>query len=300
MYLTVAVLIFSRLAYPMVSIDVNEENFQSEVLDKSSSVPVVVDFWAEWCQPCLILKPVLEALAVEYNGKFILAKVNADHNQTLAARFRVKGIPSVKAISGGKIVNEFSGVLPEAEIRKFLDKIIPNESELHRRKAHEQLQAGDTEGALTLLDKAIELNKKNYKAKLDKAEICFNNGDLATAEAILNNIPIAAAESDPRFNSLQTRIDISYRTMGLADKDTLTASIKKYPDDLQLKLDLANVYIAEKNYSLALDLLFEIIQLNKSFGDGIARKTILEIFTLIGPQDDLVRESRKKLSRLLN
>ena len=88
--------------------------------------------------------------------------------------------------------------------------------------------------------------------------------------------------------------------MGLADKDTLTASIKKYPDDLQLKLDLANVYIAEKNYSLALDLLFDIIQLNKSFGDGIARKTILEIFTLIGPQDDLVRESRKKLSRLLN
>ena len=151
-----------------------------------------------------------------------------------------------------------------------------------------------------MLDKAIELNKKNYRAKIDKAEICFNNGDLATAEAILNNIPIAAAESDPRFNSLQTRIDISYRTMGLADKETLIASVKKYPEDLQLKLDLANVYIAEKNYSLALDLLFEIIHQDKSFGEDIARKTILEIFTLIGPQDELVRDARKKLSRLLN
>lgn len=284
----------------MYSIDVSEENFQSEVLDKSESVPVVVDFWAEWCQPCQILKPVLEALAAEYNGKFILAKINADSNQALAAQFGVRGIPSVKAISGGKIVNEFSGVLPEADIRKFLDQLIPNESELQRLAALELLQDGDTDEALTLLDKAIELDNNNFNAHIDKAEICFNQGKLEAAEEILKKLPLAATESNPRIQTLQTSIEIANRTSGLADKNTLISGIEKNPQDLQLKLDLANVYIAEKNYPLALDQLFEIIQKDKTFSDDIARKTILEIFTLLGSQNNLVREARKKLSRLLN
>lgn len=283
----------------MYSIDVSEENFQAEVLDKSKSVPVVVDFWAEWCQPCQILKPVLEALAAEYNGKFILAKINADSNQALAGQFGVRGIPSVKAISGGKIVNEFSGVLPEADIRNFLNQIIPDESELKRRDALELLQAGDTDAALTLLDKAIELNENNIEAQIDKAEICFNQDKLETTEEILKKLPLAATESNPRVQTLQTSIEIANRTSGLADRDTLIAGIKKNPSDLQLKLDLANRFIAEKNYSSALEQLFEIIQRDKSFGGDIARKTILEIFTLIGPQDNLVREARKRLSRLL-
>ena len=284
----------------MYSIDVNEENFQSEVLDKSKSLPVVVDFWAEWCQPCQMLKPALEALASEYDGKFILAKVNADNNQALAAQFGVRGIPSVKAFSNGKIVNEFSGVLPEAEIRNFLDQLIPNESELQRHEAIELLQAGDTNGALRLLNKAIEFDENNLNAQIDKAEISFNLGDLVTAEEILKKLPLATTESDPRVQTLRTSIEIANRTAGLADKTTLIAEIGKKPKDLQLKLDLANVYIAEKNYSPALELLFEIIQQDKTFGDDIARKTILEIFTLIGPQDHIVREARKKLSRLLN
>ena len=284
----------------MYSIDVNEENFQAEVLDKSKSVPVVVDFWAEWCQPCQILKPVLEALASEYDGKFILAKVNADSNQALAAQFGVRGIPSVKAISHGKIVNEFSSVLPEAEIRNFLDQLIPNESELQRHKAIELLQAGDIDQALKLLNTAIELDENNLNAQIDKAEISFKLGDLVTAEEILKKLPLAATESDPRVQTLRTSIEIANRTADLADKATLLADIEKNPMDLQLKLDLANVYITEENYSPALELLFEIIQQDKTFGDDVARKTILEIFTLIGPQDNLVREARKKLSRLLN
>jgi putative thioredoxin len=284
----------------MYSIDVSEENFQTEVLDKSHTVPVVVDFWAEWCQPCQILKPVLEALAAEYNGKFILAKINADSNQALAAQFGVRGIPSVKAISGGNIVNEFSGVLPEAEIRQFLDQLIPNESELQRRDALKFLESGDIDSALQGLDKAIELDENNFNAQIDKAEICFSKGEMNIAEEMLKKIPLATAESNPRVHELLTSIEIANRTKDLPEKQTLIRNIEKNPKDLKSKLNLANVSIAEKNYPLALDLLFEIIQQDKNFGADVPRKTVLEIFTLIGPQDNLVREARKKLSRLLN
>lgn len=284
----------------MHSIDVTEENFQSEVLEKSKSVPVVVDFWAEWCQPCQILKPVLEALAEEYAGKFILAKVNADNNQNLAAQFGIRGIPSVKAVYGGKIVNEFSGVLPEAEIRKFLDQLTPNESEILRQDALEKRSAGDMESAMQLLDKAIELDENNFAAQIDKAEICVSNHDMDSATSLLKKIPLAVSESDPRVKELQTRIDLSTRLSDLPDKQTLLKNVEANPSDLQSRLDLANLLMAEQNYSAALDQLFEIIQKDRNFADDIARKTILEIFTLMGSQDDLVREARKKLARLLN
>ena len=284
----------------MHSIEVTEENFQTEVLEKSKSVPILVDFWAEWCQPCQLLKPVLEKLAAEYNGKFILAKVNADTNQTLAAQFGVRGIPNVKAVYGGKIVNEFTGVLPEPEIRKFLSLIIPNESEIKRQHAMTVMKSGDAETALKLLDEAITLDSENYKAQVDKAQICVEQNDITTAAEILKKIPLAVYESDPRIQEIKTKIDIASRSAGLADKKTLLENIKNNPSDLQSKLDLANVFIAEQDYSPALDLLFEIIQQDRQFGDDMARKTILEIFTLAGTQTDMVREARKKLSRLLN
>lgn len=284
----------------MHSIDVTEENFQTEVLDKSKSVPVLVDFWAEWCQPCQILKPVLEKLADEYQGKFVLAKVNADANQQLAASFGVRGIPDVKAVYDGKIVNEFSGVLPEAEIRKFLDLVIPNESEALRLDAIAVLESGDTDAALTLLDKAIASDPNNFKAQIDKAEICVSKNDMETAEAILKKLPLPARESDPRIEEMETRIEIGKRNQDLPDKDALLASVQSNPNDLQAKLNLANVLIAEQNYDAALELLFEMIRQDRHFSDDIARKTVLEIFTLMGPQSPTVRDARKKLASLLN
>jgi putative thioredoxin len=109
--------------------DVDASNFQEIVLEGSRRTPVVMDFWAEWCGPCKVLKPILEKLAEEYQGKFILAKINADHNQDLAAQFGVRGIPSVKAVFNGELLEEFSGAIPEAEVRAFLARIIPSPAE---------------------------------------------------------------------------------------------------------------------------------------------------------------------------
>ena len=116
--------------------DVSQADFQKQVVEASFEQPVVIDFWAPWCAPCKVLKPILEKLADEYGGKFKLAKVNSDENPEIAARYAVRGIPSVKAMVDGKVVNEFTGALPESAVRDWLDKIIPSPAEELRREKH--------------------------------------------------------------------------------------------------------------------------------------------------------------------
>src|SRR5512135_2116050 len=127
----------------MNSIDVSQADFEQKVVAASYQHPVVVDFWAPWCAPCKVLKPILEKLAEEYGGKFLLAKVNSDENPEIAARFAVRGIPAVKALVDGQVVNEFTGALPESAVREWLDKIIPSPAEELRREAQRQSHEGD-------------------------------------------------------------------------------------------------------------------------------------------------------------
>ena len=210
----------------MYSLDVSEQNFQTEVIEKSKTVPVVIDFWAPWCGPCQTLKPILEKMAEEYQGKFILAKVNSDENQALSAQFGVRGIPSVKAVYNGQIVNEFSGALPESAVREFLDTIIPNESEIKRQDAMTQYDAGDINAALALLDEAILLDDSNYVAKINKATLLFENQDPHNAKALVDQLP-ANIQQDESVKELLTKIELSERTSELPDKQILLQQIQQ-------------------------------------------------------------------------
>ena len=283
----------------MHSKDVSEQDFLVEVIEKSKTVPVVVDFWAPWCGPCQTLKPVLEKLAEEYQGKFFLAKINADENQALSAQFGVRGIPSVKAVYNGKIINEFSGALPEPAVREFLEKIIPNESETQRQEAMAIYESGDIQTAMALLNKAIAQDENNFNAKVNLATLLFENNEPQAAKDVIEKLP-ANVQLEESVRELLTKIELSERTSELPDKQTLLQQVQQDDTNLQARIDLANHYIGEQAYDEAFELLFDVLKKDRHFGDDAARKTMLSVFTLLGPQDPRVRSARKTLASLLN
>jgi len=283
----------------MHSFDVSVQNFKDIVVDGSYKCPVVVDFWAPWCGPCKVLKPILEKLAEEYQGKFILAKINSDENQQLAAQFGVRGIPAVKAIRDGKIVDEFSGALPENAVRDWLQKLIPSPAEELRLQAQQAYQNGDAEQALHLLQQALQLDSDNNTAKIDIATILADQQMHEEAKAILGELP-ANVKMEEAVTRLLTQIDVAEKSRHLEGEDTLLGKIAANSDDLQARIDLANVYINQQRYENAIEQCFEIIKRNREFQDDIGRKTVVSIFNLLNNEGEIVRNNRRKLALLLN
>ncbi len=283
----------------MYVFDVNQENFDKVVLEGSNDVPVLVDFWAPWCGPCKTLKPLLEKLAEEYAGQFILAKIDSDENQALAGQYGVRGIPNVKAFFKGKIINEFSGAIPESELRDFLSKVIPSPAEELRIEAVELNNKNELDAALLKINEALALDKENMAIQLDKARILFRSKQIDEAKAIIDNFPIQM-QTDPATVDLLNRIELALKTSDLPDEATLLANISADSKDLQSRLNLANLHIGNNQYQQALEQLIEVIKLDRNYNDDEARKTMLSLFNVLGNQHVLVRQYRKKLASLLN
>lgn len=283
------------------SYDVCLADFDDKVLTASQGVPVLVDFWAPWCQPCRILKPLLEKLAAEYGGKFILAKLNSDENQELSQRYGVRGIPAVKAFIDGQLVDEFTGALPEAQIREFLDRLIPSPAEPLRRQALDAATQGDLDGARKLLVDAINLDPKNDNAYLDFIELSLDANELAEARELLEVIADRARDT-ARVTSLQARLQLA-SAAGSADIDALQAQLAEDPHAHDARLQLANALALRQDYRGALENLLEIVRRDKHWNEEAGRKGMLNLFTLLAAQpqyDDLVREFRVQLARTLN
>ncbi|HRH81079.1 MAG TPA: co-chaperone YbbN [Thiobacillaceae bacterium] len=280
------------------SFDVGSDDFQRIVIEGSKQAPVVVDFWAEWCGPCRMLKPILEKLADEYGGKFILAKVNTEQFPDLAGQFGVRGIPNVTAFSGGQLVDEFSGALPEAAVREFLERLIPSPAEELRLKAMELRDAGEPGKALQVLAEASKLDMGNELIRLDAAEILIEQGQNDEAKRLLDSLsPATLMEARPQ--QLLARLNFALAGESSGDEQTLRARIAARPDDMETRLQLANLLVAGGRPAAGMDELLEMIRLDRAWNDETARKTMLSVFSVLGGSP-LVAEYRRKLASALN
>ncbi|MEX0960123.1 MAG: thioredoxin [Burkholderiales bacterium] len=280
------------------TVDVFAGNFEREVIEASKSVPVVVDFWAPWCGPCRVLKPILEKLAEEYGGKFRLAKLNSDENQEIAGAYGVRSIPDVMGFRDGKPVAHFLGAVPESQVRAFIDSLIPSPSEAERARARELREAGDTKGAIAALHNALELDVGNELARLDLAEALIETQELDEADALLSSVR-QHIDWDERVATLRAAIAFARSAESGPGEAELIARLSENPGDCETRFALANLYAGAKRYRQALDELLQVVRQDKTWKDGAARKRILAIFNLAEDQPDLVSEYRRKLSSAL-
>ncbi|MGV8934747.1 MAG: thioredoxin [Gallionellaceae bacterium] len=284
----------------MHAVDVNQSEFEEQVVQASFKQPVVIDFWAPWCGPCKVLKPLLEKLADEYGGKFKLTKVNSDENQELSAKYAVRSIPSVKAMVNGQIVDEFAGALPEGEVRKWLDKIIPSQSEELRMSAQQLMASGDVAGALKKLAEASALDPNNEWVRVDAAEIMLSQGEVDEGKRFLESLVNPEVMKHARVIQLLAHAKILQMSASGEDEASLSADIAVDGNNLEARLKLANVLVTSQRYAAGMDQLLEIVQRDRKFQEDIGRKTLLDVFNLLGGQGELVSAYRRKLSVLLN
>jgi len=271
--------------------DVSTAEFQQEVLLRSREVPVLVDFWAEWCQPCKTLSPYLEALADEYAGQFELAKVDVDANQELSAQFIVQSIPTVIAVKNGKEVGRFQGATPEASIREFLTGVLPTKLDLMFEQARTALITGDTPGAEHILRQVLSEKADHQDAGTSLSALLIDRGDIDEAMIVLGKlIPDADVE----------RLQAAARLRRSAGDDiaALETVATANPEDDAAQLNLAKALAAHSEFEPGLDRMLAIVARGGDVKEA-ARLAMVDIFDVLGNEHPLTQTYRRKLAAAL-
>jgi putative thioredoxin len=273
--------------------DVTDASFATDVLDRSKSKPVVVDFWAPWCGPCRMLGPIIERVAAETNGEVLLAKLNTDENPMTAQRYQIQGIPAVKAFKDGKVVAEFTGAVPESQVRAFFAKLAPSPAERAAQSAQARAASGDTAGAEAEYRAALAASATNADAIVGLAGILLARGDKDEAERILSRIP-----TDRRAKVLKHRTFLGDFATKHANEN-LEAEASAAPMDPRARYRWGVMLAAREQYDDAFEELLASLRLDRKFADGAARKAILAIFDILGIDSPITREYQKRLSAVL-
>ncbi|MGD9773914.1 thioredoxin [Diaphorobacter sp.] len=299
-------------------IDITLENFETEVVAASMSVPVLVDFWAPWCAPCKTLGPVLEKLEAEYAGRFKLAKIDSEQEQQLAAMFDIRSIPTCVLIINGQPVQGFMGAQPEGLLRNFLDKHLPSAEELQAEEQEEQAQEalaeGDTQGALEALQSAVATDPANDEARFDYVRLLLQLGREDDAKVAFAPV-ITKAQGSRRLGALKMWMDaldfVAAGACGAGAEADFDAKIAANKRDFDTRFARARWLIAQQRWTDAMDELLEILMRDKTWNEEAARKAYVAVLEIIEPpkpkvadgqippEDPVVASYRRRLSSVV-
>ncbi len=278
--------------------EVTHATFSEMVLESSRRVPVLVDFWADWCAPCHMLVPVLAKLADEYQGKFVVAKVNTDQEQELAAQYAVRSLPTVKLFRNGEVVDEFMGALPEGPIRELLERHVLRESDAVRLEAIEAHERGDSDKALAMLHEARAQDPDNHRVVVDLARVLMDRSEFSEAESLLRSMPLST-QMEPAITALLSRLEFAATAREAASPETLEQRITEDPADIEARYQLSAHQVLAGSYEQALQQLLEILRRDRSFRDDAARRAMVAIFEILGNEGPLVGRYRTLMAQAL-
>jgi putative thioredoxin len=278
-------------------LDATSESFEADVIERSRTAPVVVDFWAAWCGPCKMLGPVLEKLAVEYDGKFTLVKVDVDKAGDVASSFGVRSIPAVFGVRDGQVLDAFAGVQPESVIRQWIDRLLPTPAESLATQAR-ALEEADPGAAEAKYAEALALVPDLPEARIGLARLALAAGRVEEAAGV-----IAALERrgflEAEGEKLKAELVLRTQAENSGGVDAARAALAADPKNLDRKFDLAEALAASGGYEEALNLCLDLVERDRKGVGEKARQTMLAIFQLLPPDSDLVSEYRRQLSLVL-
>ena len=277
--------------------EVNQHNFAS-VVEASQQVPVLVDFWADWCEPCKQLTPLLTKLAQEYRGGFILAKVNADAEQALAAHFRVRSLPTVMVIWQGQIVEQLVGLQPESAYRQVIDRFHMSPGDQIREQVNALWQHGRQQEAVQLLREVLK-QEESVELKVMLAEKLLQLDQGEEARQWLQALPAEERERQPA-SGLLARLQFADLAQGAPDRAALEKKIQADPADSTARRQLAARCVLAGDYEAALEQFMEILRRDPNFEDEAGRKGLIAIFEILGNEDPLVTTYRRRMFSLLH
>ena len=277
--------------------------FAADVIEPSRTVPVIVEFWAGWCNPCKQLAPVLEKVVASFGGKVRLVKVDVDANQAIAAQLRVQSLPTVYAFVDGQVVDGFMGAQPESTVRAFVERLVGDggaQDELANviETGNQLIEQGDLQSAVEVFAAILSEDRSNVDALAGLAQCYLKSGDAVRARQTIELVP-PDKQGHPAVQSVLATIELLEKAASAGDLAELVTRLDADPQDHQARFDLAVGLAARDQRQEALDQLLELIRRDRKWNEEAGRKQLLQLFDAWGPKEPLVAEGRRRLSSIL-